>query len=84
VTVPDKDDFGHLQSDFAFIGGSLSTAAWQEEYEREQRQQREAVIAKFDAGESDATLQAMDAEILLPGRRAYQLPLPTDIVVLAG
>jgi hypothetical protein len=42
-------------------------AAWQarrDELERRDRQQREAVIAEFAAGDPDATLQAMAAEIL--------------------
>ena len=42
-------------------------AAWQarrDELERRDRQQREGVIAEFAAGDPDATLQAMAAEIL--------------------
>ena len=42
-------------------------AAWlarRGELERRDRQQREAVIAEFAAGDPDATLQAMAAEIL--------------------
>jgi len=42
-------------------------AAWQarrDDLERRDRQQREAVIAEFEAGNPDATLQAMAAEIL--------------------
>ena len=42
-------------------------AAWQarrHELERRERQQREEVIAEFAAGDPDATLQAMAAEIL--------------------
>ena len=42
-------------------------AAWQvrrDELERRDRQQREEVIAEFAAGDPDATLQAMAAEIL--------------------
>jgi hypothetical protein len=41
--------------------------AWQarrDELERRDRQQREAVIAEFAAGDPDATMQAMAAEIL--------------------
>ena len=42
-------------------------ATWRtrrDELERRDREQREAVIAEFAAGDPDATLQAMAAEIL--------------------
>jgi hypothetical protein len=37
---------------------------WRQEHEQEQRQRCSAVVAEFDAGDSDATLQAMAGAIL--------------------
>ena len=56
-----------------------------EEYREKERQQREAVIAEFAAGDTEATLHAMAAEILtLPARRPRPLPPPPDIGASVG
>ena len=53
-----------------------------EEYREKERQQRDAVIAEFAAGDTEATLQAMAAEIRYRHLGHCSLPLPMDIAVL--
>ena len=61
------------------------TGVWRrEEHKQEQWQQREAVIAEFDTGDTEATLHAIAAEILPPAPRVCPLPLLTDIAVPVG